>query len=253
LAPALDRLLQSDDRGPLLLEGPTLVLARDAERDQLPVELRDLVLPLLEGRPRPLKRNALLLELPQRLLARQALPLERCPGLDESGPLLPELLLRRDDRGDLVGEAGLQLLGLLGLLLGLALPGPRSLEGCAVLLKLGADRGHLRLPLSRHGARPRQVFPRPLQRLIPVDERRADLLDGGDTLRGPALQLQEVVSQGFRPVRQPPVVGPQGLDEGVEGVALLLQPAELGAHLVEGAVSVPGANLQLLPSTNEGW
>jgi hypothetical protein len=43
---------------------------RDAERDQLPVELRDLVLLLLEGRPRPLERGALLLELPQRLLAR---------------------------------------------------------------------------------------------------------------------------------------------------------------------------------------
>jgi hypothetical protein len=61
--------------------------------------------------------------------------------------------------------------------------------------------------------------------------------------RGLALQLQEVVSQGFHPVRQPPVAGPQGLDEGVEGVALLLEPAELGAHLVKGAVPVSGADL----------
>jgi hypothetical protein len=62
-----------------------------------------------------------------------------------------------------------------------------------------------------------------------------------------------VVPQGFRPIRQPTVTGPQGLDEGVEGVALLLEPAGLGAHLVEGAVPVPGADLQLLPSANEDW
>jgi hypothetical protein len=65
---------------------------------------------------RPLERGALLLELTQRLLLRQALPLKHSPGLDESGPLLlklafrllacdsllPELLLRRDDRSGLV-------------------------------------------------------------------------------------------------------------------------------------------------------
>jgi hypothetical protein len=34
---------------------------------------------------------------------------------------------------------------------------------------------------------------------------------------------------------------------------LLLERAELGAHLVEGAVSVPDADLQLLPSANESW
>jgi hypothetical protein len=62
-----------------------------------------------------------------------------------------------------------------------------------------------------------------------------------------------VVSRGFHPVRQPAVADSQGLDEGVEGVALLLEPAELGAHLVEGAASVPGADLQLLPSANEDW
>jgi hypothetical protein len=62
-----------------------------------------------------------------------------------------------------------------------------------------------------------------------------------------------MISQGFRPVRQPPVVGPQGLDEGVESVALLLEPVELGAHLVDGAIHVPGADLQLLPPANGGW
>jgi hypothetical protein len=33
LAPTLDRLLQADDRGALLLEGPALILVRDAEGD----------------------------------------------------------------------------------------------------------------------------------------------------------------------------------------------------------------------------
>jgi hypothetical protein len=131
---------------------------------------------LLEGRLRPLERGALLLEPTQRLLPRQALPLKRSSGLGESGPpllklsfcllardsLLPELLLRRDDRGGLVGQAGPQLLGLLGPLLDLALPGPRSLEGCTVPLELGASRDHLCLPLGRHSVCPRQILPRPL-------------------------------------------------------------------------------------------
>jgi hypothetical protein len=47
LASALDRLLQADDRGALLLEGLDLVHVRDAEGDQLPVELRDFVFLLL--------------------------------------------------------------------------------------------------------------------------------------------------------------------------------------------------------------
>jgi hypothetical protein len=38
LASALDRLLQADDRGSLLLEGPDLVRVRDAQGDQLPVD-----------------------------------------------------------------------------------------------------------------------------------------------------------------------------------------------------------------------
>jgi hypothetical protein len=89
---------------------------REAELDQLPVELRDLILPLLEGRSHPLEHGALLLELTQCLLPRQSLLLERSPGSDESGPLLlklafrllacdsllPELLLRRGERGSLV-------------------------------------------------------------------------------------------------------------------------------------------------------
>jgi hypothetical protein len=44
---SLDRLLQADDCGALLLEGPLLVRVRDAEGYQLPVEPRDLGIPLL--------------------------------------------------------------------------------------------------------------------------------------------------------------------------------------------------------------
>jgi hypothetical protein len=44
----LDRLLQADNRGALLLKGPALILVGDAEGDQLPVELRDLIIPLLQ-------------------------------------------------------------------------------------------------------------------------------------------------------------------------------------------------------------
>jgi hypothetical protein len=39
LAPAVDCLLQADDRGALLLKGSVLILVGDAESDQLPVEL----------------------------------------------------------------------------------------------------------------------------------------------------------------------------------------------------------------------
>jgi hypothetical protein len=62
-----------------------------------------------------------------------------------------------------------------------------------------------------------------------------------------------MASQGLSSVRQPPVVSPQGLDKGVESIALLPESAELGAHLVEGAVPVPGTDLQLLSPANGGW
>jgi hypothetical protein len=65
------------------------------------------------------------------------------------------------------------------------------------------------------------------------------------------LQLQELVAQSLCPVRQPVVPGPQVLGERVESVALLLELAELGAHLVEGTVPVAGAELQLLPTTDK--
>jgi hypothetical protein len=86
-----------------------------------------------------------------------------------------------------------------------------------------------------------------LQRLIPIDEGCANLLDGGGTRRGLPLVLQELVAQGLRPVRQPAVLGPQGLSKGVEGVTLLPELAELGTHLVEDTVLAVGAVLKLLP------
>jgi hypothetical protein len=49
LARLLAPSLQVSDGGLLLLEGLAQVLVRDAKLDQLPIEPRDLVLPLLEG------------------------------------------------------------------------------------------------------------------------------------------------------------------------------------------------------------
>jgi hypothetical protein len=157
LARLLGLALQVKDRGLLLLKGLAQIFVRNADLDQLPVDLQHLVLPLLEGVQRPLEHGALLLELTQSLLPRQALPLERGPGLGESSllllepglrllarrPFLTELLLHRDERGSLARQGRPQPLRLLGLFLGLALPGPRPLEGRAVLLELGAGGGDL--------------------------------------------------------------------------------------------------------------
>jgi hypothetical protein len=48
---------------------------------------------------------------------------------------------------------------------------------------------------------------------------------------------------GPPPPYQPPVRGPQGLDEGVEGIVLPPVPAELGVQPVESVVSLPGLTL----------
>jgi hypothetical protein len=69
------------------------VLVRDAELHQLPVKPRDIIVPLLKGCLRPLKRGALLLEPTLRLFPRQAFPLEGSPSLDEGSPLLLEVVL----------------------------------------------------------------------------------------------------------------------------------------------------------------
>jgi hypothetical protein len=156
---SLDRLLQADDGGALLLEGTLLVRVRDAEGYQLPVEPRDLGIPLLQRLPRPLESGTLPLERRPGVSKGGQLLLELALGLLAGGTLLPELFLRRGERGDLGGEGGLQLIGLLGLLLGFPRPllGPTLLglrlpEPRAELPVLDPDGSHLRLPVRRHGA-----------------------------------------------------------------------------------------------------
>jgi hypothetical protein len=46
-------------------------------------------------------------------------------------------------------------------------------------------------------------------------------------------------------------MGPQGLDEGVEGVVLPPVPVELGIQAVKGVVPLPGLALQILPPTGK--
>jgi hypothetical protein len=160
----LDRLLQVDDHGALLLEGPLLIRVRDAEGYQLPIEPRDLGIPLLQRLLRPLEGGALLLERRLGIGKGGPLLLELALGLLAGGTLLPELLLRCSNRGDLGGEGGLQLVGLLGLLLGFprpllgpALLGLRLLEPRADFPVLGPDGPHLRLPVGRHSAHLLQI------------------------------------------------------------------------------------------------
>jgi hypothetical protein len=143
------------------------------------------------------------------------------------------------------------MLGRARSLLGLALLGLRPPEQRVELQVVAADGGHLRLPVSRQGAHPLQVSPRLLQRLIPLDEGCANPLEGGGARRGLPFALLKLVAQGLRSVRQPALWRPQGLRERDEGVTLLLETAELSAHLVEGAILVADAMLELLPPTNQ--
>jgi hypothetical protein len=46
-------------------------------------------------------------------------------------------------------------------------------------------------------------------------------------------------------------LGPQGVRKRVKGVTLLPEMAELGTHLVEGAIFVAGSVLELLPPTDQ--
>jgi hypothetical protein len=117
--------------------------------------------------------------------------------------------------------------------------------GCA------ANGGHLRLPVGRQGAHPLQVPPRLLQRLISIDEGRANPLEGGGARHVLPFALLELVAQGLSPVRQRAVRGPQGVSERVEGVAPLTELAKLGAHLVEDAILITGAVLELLPPVDQ--
>jgi hypothetical protein len=197
----LDRLLKAVDGVAQLLEGLLLARARDAEDHQLALELRELDIPLLQ---RLLRR-----------LASGTLPLERRPGVDKSGPLLLELPLSPLAGGALLQEpalcdgercnlgvkGGLQLVGLLGPLLGrarpplsLALLGLRLQEPRADIPVLGPDGGHLRLPVGAQRAHPLQIRPRLPQRLIPVNEGRANPLEGGGARRSLPLALLKLVA-----------------------------------------------------------
>jgi hypothetical protein len=118
LARLLSLSPQVVDGGLLLLEGLAQIFVRNAELDQFPIELRGLILPLLEGRLCPLERGTLLLEPAQRLFPRQVLPLECSLALAEGSTLLlelglrllarslllTELLLRRSERNGLVRQ-----------------------------------------------------------------------------------------------------------------------------------------------------
>jgi hypothetical protein len=261
LARVLSRLLQAENRGLLLLEGLAQVLVRDAELGQLPVEPRDLFVPLLEGRLRPLECSALLLESPLGLFPRQALALEGGPSLSEGGPLLLKLsvrllahvslllklLLRRGERSSLVFQAGPQQLGLLSLLLGLALPGPHPLKGSTFLLELSSGGSQLPLEFRRRNPHRGHI----LTRLVPLQERCLHLRDCRDVFRSLGVLLQELVPHSAQLVLQPPVVGSQGFDESVQSVVLVPIPVVLGAQLIEAIIPLLSTALKLLSTVNE--
>jgi hypothetical protein len=59
-----------------------------------------------------------------------------------------------------------------------------------------------------------------------------------------------LIAQGHGPIRQPAVRGLEGIGERIEGIAPLPELVELGSHLVEGAVLVAGATLELRASAS---
>jgi hypothetical protein len=61
----------------------------------------------------------------------------------------------------------------------------------------------------------------------------------------------KLIAQGHGPIREPAIWGPEGVGERVEGITPLPEPVELGVHLIEGAVLVAGAALELLSPTSQ--
>jgi hypothetical protein len=91
-------------------------------------------------------------------------------------------------------SASLALCSVARPLLGLAPLGLRLQEPRADLLVVGPDGGHLHFPVGRQRAHPLQIRPRPLQCLIPIDEGRANPLEGGGARRVLPLALLELVA-----------------------------------------------------------
>jgi hypothetical protein len=254
----LDRQLEAPDGLALLLEGQLLVRARDAEHYQLALDLGELRVSALQRLLRRLVSDALLLQRRPGVGKGGLLLLEPPLSPLAGGTLLQKLALGGGERRDLGVKGGLQVVGLLGLLLERARPllslaplSLRLLEQRAEPPVFVVDAGHLRLPVGRQRAHLLQVRARLPQRLIPVDEGCADPLEARGTSRVLPRALMELIAQGHGPVRQPAVRGPEGVGERVEGVAPLPELVELGVHLVKGAVLVAGAALELLSPTSQ--
>jgi hypothetical protein len=187
------------------------------------------LVPLLEGCLRPLECGTLLLESALGLFPCQTLALEGGPSLSNGGTLLLELslrlmahillllkpLFRRGEGDSLVRQTGPQQLGLLGLLLGLALPGPRPLEGGAALLELSSSGSQLPLELRHCNPHSGHILARLPQRLVPLQERRPHLRDCGGIFCSLSVLFQKLVPHNLQPVLQPPIVGLQGFDESI--------------------------------------
>jgi hypothetical protein len=83
-------------------------------------------------------------------------------------------------------------------------------------------------------------------RLVSFQERVLHHVDRGGALCRLGGLVLKLVPHEPQPVLQPPVVGPQGLHEGVEGVVLIPVPIALGAQSSEVVIPLPSSTLQLL-------
>jgi hypothetical protein len=205
--PGLDRLLKALEGLALLLEGQLLARARDTEHHQFALELRELRVSALQRFLRCLASDALLLQRQPGVGKGSPLLQELPLGPLAGGTLLQELVLHDGERRNLGVEGGLQIVVLLGLLLertrtllSLALLSLRPREQRVELQVVVVDAGHLCLPVGRQGAHLLQVRPRLPQRLVPVDEGRANLLEGGGQRRVLPCALMELIAQGHGPV-----------------------------------------------------
>jgi hypothetical protein len=127
----------------------------------------------------------------------------------------------------------------------------RAPSRVAVLLELGASRGNLSLPLRGHSPHCDQVLARRPQSLVSLQERSLHLVHRGATFDCLRPLVQELIPHSLKTILQPPVIGPQGLHEGVEGVVLQLVPVAVRTQLSEAVVPLPSPALQFLLPTDE--